>query len=259
MSNLKHCNTCTCETNETNETKLKVNNVKTIVKMMKLETNSMCLVISGRNSGKSFLIQDLVYEMLKRRKYELVYLFSQTAQLSIVDNSYGFVPKQFIFRTTEDITTAMTQIINSQMIRFDKKLKAISILCIFDDIEISGNGTLNALAVRGRHYGITVILSSQKASTLISNTIRSNFDYLFFRKMNEDDLKEYIYPMLMNIKTDKKHLLSIAYENTKNHQFIFYDNKRDDDNNELYVLKAVERKFKFNIKGLDDNSKQKQK
>lgn len=242
----KHCKTCNCNNETETKKQQKALLMKDVLKILKVEINPMCVIISGRNSGKSFLINDLVYNMLKVRKYDLIYLFSSTAQLSTVDNSYSFMPKNFIYRTNEEIEQTMDHLVKIQQFRESQKMKRIDILCIFDDIEISQNQSLNNMAVRGRHYNITVILSSQRASTLVSSTIRSNFDYLFFRKCSTDDIKDYVYKMCTNSGFhNAKDLVEYTHDNTHDFQFLFYDNKTDENN--LYITKAKEVKFKFSI------------
>ena len=246
------CENCSCKgCNEGTKLApdLKVYSYSNLIGKIDLDRNCMILYISGRNSGKSFSIQNLVYEMMKHKDYDAIYCFSETARLSSVDTSYGFVPKEFIFRNNE-ILQVMEQIIYVQKLRAEQKKAALSILVIFDDIEIEKNSGLDALAVRGRHFGLTVILSSQKASTLISSTIRSNFDYLFWREINETDVKDYIQPMLTKTNYNKKETEILTKDNLdSDYNFIFYNNvgKRKDGGNILHVL-AKKVKFTFKIK-----------
>lgn len=245
------CKNCTCKSCVNHsETKL---NILTYDKLnLDLERNPMILYCSGRNSGKSFSIQNLVYEMLKKKKYDIIYVFSNTAQISHMDKSYEFVNKHFIFRSNE-MDKTVTQIINSQM---KLKDKGLSLLLIFDDIIIEQTPVLNLLATQGRHYGITVIISSQKASTLISSQIRSNFDYLFWRKINTEDIKDFIYSMLSNTDHTSKEIVELTHNNTDDYKFLMYDNTIDSKDN-IVCVKAKKVKFVFRIKNFNLNDKKK--
>ena len=78
-----------------------------------------------------------------------------------------FVMKEFIFRSNE-INDTVNKIIETQKIREQQKLTPLSIIIIFDDIPIDQNDVINGLATRGRHHNLTVIISSQKATSLLT-------------------------------------------------------------------------------------------
>ena len=81
------------------------------------------------------------------------------------------------------------------------------------------------LATAGRHYSITVILSSQISNTAISPPIRINVDYVFWRKLGKDALQTNVFPyMSISDFQDYKQLHQFTIENTHDYQFVFYNN-----------------------------------
>ena len=68
-------------------------------------------------------------------------------------------------------------------------------MVIFDDIDVTKrNDKVAELFTQGRHYNISVIVSSQNAAYFLDSTKRSNIDYLAFRKV-ENTYKKTLWNM----------------------------------------------------------------
>lgn len=79
------------------------------------------------------------------------------------------------------------------------------ILLAFDDIIVTNRcEILDSIASLGRHYWITCILSSQISNNCVSPTVRNNSDYVFWRKLGKEALRDhmYIYPFMSIITKD---------------------------------------------------------
>ena len=121
-----------------------------------------------------------------------------------------------------------------------KRHHEYSLMVIFDDIDVTKrNDKVAELFTQGRHYNISVIVSSQNAAYFLDPTKRSNIDYLAFRKV-ENTYKKTLWNMC-NIKMKFERFKDFINDNTTDYKFILYDNtsQSQDENERLKVVKAV--------------------
>lgn len=208
------------------------------LKDIEFQANSTYTLLSCRKSGKSYMIRNLVYLLLKQKKIDVIYLFSYTAD---IDDAYNFIDKSFIFNP--DIMGKTIDLI-FQMQKAHSKRK-VCIIC--DDFDLtSSNDSLNSLYTRGRHYNITTILSAQVTTKGISTSIRNNTIYLFVRKLNARTIKDYVYQMLLNTEfDDPKTFYNFVKNNNENYSFILYFNDDRPSKDSISVVKATKVSFKF--------------
>ena len=113
-------------------------------------------------------------------------------------------------------------------------------MAVFDDVDITKrNDKVTELFTQGRHYNISIIVSSQNAAYFLDPTKRTNIDYLAFRKV-ENTYKKTIYNMI-NTSMNFKEFISFINNNTTDYKFILYDNtsQAKDESERLKVVKAV--------------------
>lgn len=201
--------------------------------------DSTYTLLSARKSGKSFMIRNLVYLLLKKKLIDLVYVFSYTADVdeaytSWIANECIFNPK--IMNETIDLIFKMQK---------SDKRKKVCIIC--DDFDItSQSDSLDMLYTRGRHYGITTILSCQITTKGVSTAIRNNTQYLFIRKLNAKTLKENVFQMLLNVEFDNgEEFKKYVQANNEEHQFILYLNDDRPVKDSLMIIKADKVNFKY--------------
>lgn len=219
------------------------------VRDLKLNTDSFITILSTRKSGKSFLIADLIYYYLNNAnpKVNFLYVFSNTAKFEQGGN-YKFVDKKIIFNSHPDnVSKILPVIIENQM----KTNRKYHVLIVFDDIDLSKRyeETIELLAVRGRHYNITTILSAQIATHSVSPSVRNNTSYLFVRKLNAETMKKQVYSMLtISDFEHPQHFYDFAKANINDFQFIFYNNEGD--NKEIQLVKAdpIPEDFTYKVK-----------
>ena len=221
---------------------------------LNLDLDKFIVLVSKRNSGKSYLICALIYYFLIHKegeKIDYVYLFSDTASIATKTNDYlKYLDKNVIFPAKPEIVERVCgRLIQSQV---QTKMK-FKVLVIFDDIQVSQRyEMIETLAVKGRHYGITVILSSQIANQAISPTIRKNIDYMLWRKLGLDDLKNYVFPIVNHAFRRNDDLYQFTKESTGNYQFIFFDNTVDINDESIQITKANQPPdFKYELKKVD--------
>lgn len=191
-----------------------------------LERDTFTTVMAQRKSGKSVLLASLIHYFMTNRnnRCDFAYLFSKTAKLNRKTNhSYSFFDDNAILDPKPEIMeTFINNLIRSQT---QTQMK-YHVLLVFDDIVITKRyEILDYLASAGRHYGITVILSSQITNTCISPTIRSNVDYIFWRKIGANAIRDNIFPFMSSGEFgNAKELIQFTIDNTDDYKFMFYNN-----------------------------------
>lgn len=159
--------------------------------IMEISHHPYITIIGQRHSGKGVLINELVYHLDRRFKYDNIFCFSQTAKMT---GALAFMSQNCIFNTLDKLK----EIID---IRKESGSKS-PLLLIFDDIasmtsmgsngkrkNIRYNETLEFLSTTARHYNISVVLSIQNR-VLCSKTCRNNSSYSFiFTPKSHDDMK----------------------------------------------------------------------
>lgn len=207
---------------------------------LNLDRDTFMTVMSQRKSGKSVLLSNLIYYYMDHasedKKCHYVYVFSNTAGINDATNhSYKFFDKRAII-SPKNMNTFVQNLIKSQI---QTKMK-FHVLLVFDDIDVSKRSdVLEWLASMGRHYSITVILSAQISNLVVSPTVRGNVDYIFWRKLSDNGLKNNIFPfMSIDDFAGYKELIAFTKNNTKNHQFIFYNNSTDVEEDKIKLVHA---------------------
>ena len=146
-------------------------------------------MIGQRFSGKSVLINGLVFHLDKKFKYKYIFCFSQTAKMA---TAFPWMKQECIFDTLDNLQEIVD-------IRKESGSKD-PVLLVFDDIagmtsmgangkrkSIRYNETLEFLSTTARHFHFTVILSIQNR-VLTSKTCRNNssFSFIFTPKSHDD-------------------------------------------------------------------------
>jgi len=222
-----------------------VNNITDVVATMKVPFSMA--ICSKRNSGKSFLVRNLVYELAKAKKINQVIVMSNTSGLAL-NKDYDYMPKKLLTTYKEATITKLLEVQAKDV----KAGRIREVLLIMDDVigetkdkSAEGSRMIRSLYANSRHYHISVILLSQIANRVLTPAIKENSDYLFFSRINRRGL-ESIWESICNI--DKKSFIAFAEKNNKDYSFILYDNTAQSNKPEdfLFVVKAEEKKFLLN-------------
>ena len=149
------------------------------------------IIVSGkRHSGKNIIINELVLKLDEKFKFKRMFAFSQTAKFA---NSFPFMREKDIFNSMDNL---------SKIVEIRRKtLKKDPLLLILDDVqgmtETDSRGkvklfknaqSLETLFTLARHYSIALIVSVQRARSMMSKLQRSNADLtiLFAPKSHEE-------------------------------------------------------------------------
>lgn len=178
-------------------------------KQLNLEPPFVATFVAPRKSGKTHLITQLLLEVWKDM-FDYIIIASPSLEY---ENEYEIedeVPdRSRLLKVSKNIGEIMTQIISDQknaaILHKENKdeYELPSTLIILDDIIDSGlmkwgsnKNVVDEIAERGRHYGMSVVLTSQYMSA-VSPSIRRNAEALFlFAPINFADvdrtLEEYV-------------------------------------------------------------------
>ncbi len=206
-----------------------------------LPTSAIC--ISRRNSGKSYIIR----ELLERIQPSLVIILCPTDKFNGFWSNLKVKCKE-VFTDYDKCKQYIEKIMSNQAILLKRNQK-YNVVCVFDDcLELidKTDKFLQQLWTTGRHMYITPILLSQKL-TQINNAIRANSDYLFIKKVSATDTKllfDDFISWIDNITFD----LWKKFVNINIHDFRFivvYNGYKNNFNEVLYVANAPQRENKI--------------
>ena len=147
------------------------------------------IFIGARRQGKTFLLTEMLYKLSEHRKWDVVFLFSETA---VVQDAYHFVPDQFKYDHLDE--KVIKRILQKQEQMKDHnnrsdepdQVKMPRVLIIADDVindRKVRTGVVNRLFTQGRHYGIDCVFLSQSIVGMHPKS-RANSDLIvFFRSI----------------------------------------------------------------------------
>ena len=159
------------------------------------------LIIGARGTGKSKIMQDLVYKT--RKNYDLG--MAMTATTSTVETLKEFLPHRLIYKNGYDFDKA------DKMLAVCKKMvadgKGRSVLNIQDDVMFESgvlkSKTQKELHFNGRHAFTTQMSTTQYCMDIPSN-IRGNIDYVVALRenivCNKKKLYEYFFGLFPSFK-----------------------------------------------------------
>lgn len=183
---------------------------------------SFCAYIVGkRNRGKShLLLKMLLNKKLLKDKFDEVILINPT---------YKYDEKYHVIKFTEVFEEFSIELVDDLLNKFQENTEKNKILLILDDCiaenEFKSNQSdhpLNRLAVNGRHWGVSLIVLSQKYNAL-SPYVRGQLDYIIlFETNNHYELKTLYEEYGSGTFKEFDEFLNRVY--TKKHDFLVIDN-----------------------------------
>ena len=193
--------------------------------------NSFIVIASRRASGKSVLVKNLIKYLIDNFEFNFCSLFTDT----FFNNDYDFIDKELVF-TSDQLDEKIKKLLQIQEKNI-KKNKIIHGLIILDDVKVyKKSNMLIDLATKARHYKLTVICSVQFPKMLITTSIRSNIDYLFFSDLNEQGIRA-VYESTA-IPINFKTFLNLINEHNTDYKFFFYNSKESDKKKRLKLVKS---------------------
>lgn len=195
--------------------------------------NKTCLLVGKRGSGKTVLMKHLIE--CEYQDFDKIFLFCPTSDLN--DDFKELIPETCTFKEYDDDWVIRLMDSCAEQIKKGKAKKKI--LLILDDIATDNklkkdNDGFTNVFTRGRHLGLSIILTSQYLNTLLP-IVRSNCDYIFVSKLNNYSLK-LLTEEYKNGDLSNKEFEALYYDSTKDYKFLVINNTCTENNNieELY-------------------------
>lgn len=194
--------------------------------------NFFLIASSPRRAGKTFLV-NYIFSCFPDNYWSAVFCISPTSTLQ---GAFSFVKSEHIVPTKANFGPTIARIISFQKARKEANLVLGRVCLILDDLFSSSqrgfgvgavSGVLEILASRGRHYGISCVLLSQREFS-ISPSIRSNADiYISFyprtRKAREAIISTYLSRENTGTKADTRRraleVLNFVFDSKSNSGF----------------------------------------
>lgn len=233
------------------------------------------LFLGNSGNGKTNLIANLLIDdRFYKGLFEKIYWFSPTAQIDdALEPVRNFIENHLSQDQEDDPSfhehldvAFLSKIIAraKRVIEWQKKQKprpriAFNTLIVVDDLadtnDYKAQQLINSLFIKGRHYGISVILSTQKLRLpLITQAVRVNITALFVvgKLRNQSDLWDgiiYEYSALVS-----KEKLMMAYKAATDIPYNFlYINLLAKDVNDMFHS-GFNHKFLMDLNGKHSNS-----
>ena len=144
---------------------------------------TMCLA-SKRNSGKTWLMSEIIKKLIKLKKVDMVLVMSNSAGLN---NDYSFLPSGLVMRFNEAI---LEQLWKRQQ-KTDMKQRE-HIFVVLDDVLSDPRALRSELVSRiyslGRHNMLSCAVCSQVANHVLTPIMLQNSDMLLWSKLNRMQL-----------------------------------------------------------------------
>lgn len=201
--------------------------------LINIKLSCTLLCVGKRNQGKSFLIQSLLYEWLKRGRLKShnIIVMSSTAA---TNGEYDWLPKENIrYGYDEDLLKKVISWQKRRLALLKKRATAANvqinlpgIMIVMDDI-LSASGkkghmfspTLKYLFCQSRHFKISIIFCSQLSKVIASPTIKAQSDYILVSQLSAEQLKA--VHAVTSGRTMKEFQTMIAQ--LEDHHFMLYD------------------------------------
>ena len=189
------------------------------------------LFCAKRNSGKTQLMKHIL--KLYKDQFKAVFLVSPTEQITHTFRDL-IKPENMFDEYSEEWTKKLMD--KLAKINEDKNgIEKSHVLLILDDIAADTNlhssKTFKQLFVKGRHYGITIFVTSQYIN-LISPIARTNSDWIFAGQMNRNAL-DILAQEYLSGDIDKKDFIGMYNKNTQDYGFLLINANSIKDNSNL--------------------------
>ena len=144
---------------------------------------TMCLA-SKRNSGKTYLMTQIIQRLIKKKKVDMVLVMSNSAGLN---KDYSFLPPGLVMKFNEQVLEQLW----SRQQKTDMK-KREHIFVVLDDVLSDPRALRSELVSRiyslGRHNMISCAVCSQVANHVLTPVMKQNSDMLLWSKLNRNQL-----------------------------------------------------------------------
>ncbi len=213
-----------------------------------IKDDSVVLLIGKRNTGKSFLVRDIMYY---HRNIPIGTVISPT---EIANHFFeGFVPGMLVhedydpsilqrFVERQKKITDQCSFENKKYGRTDLDPRAFMILddCLYDKTWVNDKN-IRFLFMNGRHVK-TLFLITMQHPLGVPPHLRGNVDYIFILRENQIRQKERIYEQYCGMFTSFEAFSQVLDQITENYECMVIDNKVQSNKleDQVYWYKAAD-------------------
>lgn len=178
------------------------------------------VMIAPRYSGKTYLLVQMLNDKIVNTLFDLIIVFSPTATL---DEQWQKLTNKEVVLLDDFKEEYLSNLLENIKDDASNGLKKQRILLILDDLadvyRQDKKSLLNTLAIKGRHFGISYILTSQKYK-LLPHTIRTNSRQKLFFKVNNKSEMTAIVQEQSTRRTSEDNLRDILDAHTENYGYL---------------------------------------
>lgn len=207
--------------------------IKRFDPQQQLQGGFNCLVLGKKNTGKSTLIKDILFHLHRQGRPRVV-VFSGTEESN--EHFSSFVPHAYIhpgrdIDKLKDIIDIQRKVVSSVKTAKNelghRPPVDTRLVIVLDDMSfrkgMSKTELFTEMFLNGRHWGITLILSSQYLM-LLDIACRSNVDYLFVLRETIPRNRLKLYENFFGVFGKKADFFSVLDACTQNYEALVLDN-----------------------------------
>ncbi len=211
--------------------------------MNKITSDKVVVLIGKRNTGKSYLVKDILYH------HKNIPVGQAISGTEAANEFYGsIIPKVFIH---EEYTAQIIQNIIKRQKLMVEKLKQNPnmdprVFLILDDCLYDNSWTKNtdirSIFMNGRHYKILFLLTMQYALGIPPN-LRTNIDYVFILRENYVSNRKRLYEHYAGMFPTFDMFCQVMDQCTENYECLVIDNNAKSNQlvDQVFWYKAPER------------------
>lgn len=224
-----------------------------------LGSNFNAVVVGKKGSGKSTVIQDMMY-YLSKSNVPRICVFSGTESANGFFSKY--VPPTFIFSGDNVEQKLMDVVENQKNVSVRKNVGEIDrdadtrVVIVLDDLgfkkKLFSSDVMKEIFMNGRHHGIILITAIQYVKCL-TPALRTNTDVVFVMKQNDECSRISLYESFFGIFEKKAEFKNVLEGCTENFSAMVMDNRGAPSNHipaHVFWYKAKPREFKIGAPSL---------
>jgi hypothetical protein len=189
-----------------------------------LQPTSTCALMGRRGSGKTVLLNNIMYHLRSTFHCGIAMAGSAAAY----DNMLQFVPNNFVFPEWREDKVQWLLDYQEKRKKEGKAVKQMFIL--LDDLtydpKFLKSRTVSKLFCNGRHYNVFVILLTQYMMD-IPAALRNNIDFVFAFHDSSFANKDRLYRNFFGVFETRNDFAQVFDKCTENHSCIVLNNKKD--------------------------------
>ena len=204
-----------------------------------LRTPHLALFLARSNTGKSYLMRYLLYQLARAQRFSWITVISPT---SVYNGEWDFVGTENVTDVFSEKWIFAIMKAMGEHRKIDPTYEGLIILDDCLDAVKLDNKALLQLYRGGRHYGISVWVSSQHLMSRDTSKLRSQTNYCFAFKQPDKSIEAMQSAWLPEGVQDWKELRDRLKVATQDHGCLCINNRED---GALYTIRAPANEIRY--------------